>query len=66
PSANLDSKNGKMIESLLFELNKEHGTTLILVTHDEALADKCQQVLHIEAGQLVESQTSEGAKTNVG
>lgn len=66
PSANLDSKNGKMIESLLFELNQEHGTTLILVTHDEALAGKCQQVLHIEAGQLVDSQTSEGAKANVG
>ena len=66
PSANLDSKNGKMIESLLFELNQEHGTTLILVTHDEALAAKCQQILHIEAGQLIESQISEEEQANVG
>ena len=58
PSANLDSKNGKLIESLLFELNQQHGTTLILVTHDEALAAKCQHVLQIEAGKLVKD-TSE-------
>ena len=37
PSTNLDSKNGKMIEELLFELNQQQGTTLVLVTHDEAL-----------------------------
>lgn len=58
PSANLDSKNGKMIESLLFELNQSHGTTLVLVTHDETLAQKCQHILQIEAGQLVKD-TSE-------
>ncbi|HCV03089.1 ABC transporter ATP-binding protein [Pseudoalteromonas sp. MEBiC 03607] len=66
PSANLDSKNGKLIESLLFELNQEHGTTLILVTHDEQLAQKCQQILHIEAGQLVTVKESEGVQANVG
>ena len=66
PSANLDSKNGKLIESLLFELNKEHGTTLILVTHDEQLAQKCQQILHIEAGLLVTVKESEGVQANVG
>lgn len=66
PSANLDSKNGKLIESLLFELNKEHGTTLILVTHDEQLAEKCQQILHIEAGKLVTVKESEGVQANVG
>ncbi|NMM41463.1 ABC transporter ATP-binding protein [Pseudoalteromonas arctica] len=64
PSANLDSKNGKLIESLLFELNQLHGTTLVLVTHDEALAAKCQYVLQIEAGQLVKN-TNE-AVANVG
>jgi putative ABC transport system ATP-binding protein len=58
PSANLDSKNGKLIESLLFELNQSHGTTLVLVTHDETLAQKCQHILQIEAGQLVKN-TSE-------
>ncbi|TMO33665.1 ABC transporter ATP-binding protein, partial [Pseudoalteromonas sp. S4389] len=52
-SANLDTKHGKQIESVLFELTQEHGTTLILVTHDEQLAQKCQQILLIEAGDLV-------------
>ncbi|MBB1354971.1 ABC transporter ATP-binding protein, partial [Pseudoalteromonas sp. SR45-5] len=45
PSANLDSKNGKMIESLLFDLSTQHGTTLILVTHDEGLAQKCEHII---------------------
>ncbi|MEJ2912499.1 ABC transporter ATP-binding protein [Pseudoalteromonas sp. C12FD-1] len=64
PSANLDSKNGKMVESLLFELNQQHGTTLILVTHDEALAQKCQHIVQIEAGQLVKNSKEDIA--NVG
>lgn len=64
PSANLDSKNGHMIESLLFDLNKQNNTTLILVTHDEALAKKCERIIQIEAGQLVKNATQEMA--NVG
>lgn len=64
PSANLDSKNGHMIESLLFDLNKQNGTTLILVTHDEALAQKCESIIQIEAGELVHNSTEEMA--NVG
>ncbi|MFT7280107.1 MAG: putative ABC transport system ATP-binding protein [Pseudoalteromonas distincta] len=64
PSANLDSKNGKMIESLLFDLNTQHGTTLILVTHDEGLAQKCEHIIQIEAGLLVKSQVEDVA--NVG
>lgn len=64
PSANLDSKNGHMIESLLFDLNKQNGTTLILVTHDEALAQKCERIIQIEAGELVQNSTEEIA--NVG
>ncbi len=61
PSANLDSKNGKMIESLLFDLNTQHGTTLILVTHDEALAQKCEHIIQIEAGLLVKSEAEDTA-----
>ena len=64
PSADLDSKNGHMIESLLFDLNKQNGTTLILVTHDEALAQKCERIIQIEAGELVHNSTEEMA--NVG
>jgi putative ABC transport system ATP-binding protein len=64
PSANLDSKNGHLIENLLFDLNKENGTTLVLVTHDEQLAKQCQRIIHIEGGQL--EKISEGVVKNVG
>jgi len=64
PSANLDSKNGHLIENLLFDLNKQNGTTLVLVTHDEQLAKQCQRIIHIEGGQL--EKISEGAAVNVG
>lgn len=52
PTGNLDTRTGKQIIELLFELNQEQGTTLVLVTHDQALADKCGRVLSIEAGKL--------------
>lgn len=64
PSANLDSKNGRLIEQLLFDLNKEAGTTLVLVTHDEQLASRCGRILHIDAGQLVDDRV--GANYHVG
>lgn len=64
PSANLDSKNGHLIEKLLFDLNSQNGTTLILVTHDESLAKRCDRILHIEAGQL--QKNSAGVTSNVG
>ncbi|KZN29783.1 ABC transporter ATP-binding protein [Pseudoalteromonas luteoviolacea] len=66
PSANLDSKNGHLIEKLLFDLNKQNGTTLILVTHDEALAQQCDRIIHIEGGQLEKIRDGEGAKAYVG
>ena len=58
PSANLDSVNGHLVEDLLFEINKSANTTLILVTHDMALAKRCQRVLQIKDGQLVETITT--------
>lgn len=64
PSANLDSKNGHLIENLLFELNKQNGTTLVLVTHDEHLAQQCQRIIHIESGQL--EKISKGETAYVG
>lgn len=55
PSANLDEKNGQLVEDILFELNQTQETTLVLVTHDLQLAHRCQRVVHLEAGQLHES-----------
>lgn len=53
PTGNLDSKTGQHISDLIFALNQEQGTTLVLVTHDEQLAQRCQQQLRLEAGQQV-------------
>lgn len=52
PTGNLDAATGQKITDLLFDLNREHGTTLILVTHDERLAVRCERALHMQAGQL--------------
>lgn len=53
PTGNLDSKTSKKIEDLLFSLNKENGITLIIVTHDEALAAKCNRQIRIQDGQII-------------
>ncbi|MGB8600444.1 MAG: ATP-binding cassette domain-containing protein, partial [Burkholderiales bacterium] len=52
PTGNLDAATGNQIIDLLFELNREQGTTLILVTHDEALAARCSRRLRLVAGEL--------------
>ncbi len=52
PTGNLDSKTGERIIELLFQLNAEQGTTLILVTHDAQLASRCQRTLELEEGRL--------------
>lgn len=49
PTGNLDSRTGTAIIDLLFELNQEHGTTLVLVTHDAQLAGRCHRVVRLEA-----------------
>lgn len=53
PTGNLDSQTGARIIELLFEAHDSAATTLVLVTHDEALASRCQRQLHIDAGRLV-------------
>ena len=53
PTGNLDSATGRTIIDLLFELNRERGTTLVLVTHDEALAQRCARRLTLRAGRMV-------------
>ncbi|BAN49035.1 ABC transporter ATP-binding protein [Metapseudomonas resinovorans] len=54
PTGNLDSHTGERISDLLFQLNQERGTTLVLVTHDERLAHRCRRLIRLEGGRLVE------------
>jgi putative ABC transport system ATP-binding protein len=53
PTGNLDSKTGERIGELLFKLNHEHGTTLVLVTHDVRLAERCDRVVELDGGRIV-------------
>ncbi|AWL29459.1 ABC transporter ATP-binding protein [Acinetobacter defluvii] len=54
PTGNLDGHTAQEIEQLLFELNRELGTTLVLVTHDPKLAAQCQRHFELKEGQLIE------------
>jgi putative ABC transport system ATP-binding protein len=53
PTGNLDSETGAKIIDLLFELNADFGTTLVLVTHDLRLADRCDRAIQIASGRVV-------------
>ncbi len=53
PTGNLDAATGRQIIDMMFELNAVQGTTLVLVTHDEAIAARCGRVLRIQSGRLV-------------
>lgn len=53
PTGNLDSKTGTKIIDLLFDLNQESGTTLILVTHDQTLASRCHRTIRLDAGRML-------------
>ncbi|MDZ4813219.1 MAG: ATP-binding cassette domain-containing protein, partial [Pseudomonadota bacterium] len=53
PTGNLDTETGAAIIEVLFDLNRQLGTTLVLVTHDEKLAARCGRILRLRAGRLV-------------
>ena len=53
PTGNLDTATGAKVADLLFDLNREAGTTLVLVTHDAALASRCGQIVTLAAGRMV-------------
>ncbi len=55
PTGNLDTNTGETINQLLFELNQQQGTTLILVTHDNQLAARCQRKLTMRSGEFVDN-----------
>ena len=54
PTGNLDEETSQKIEDLLFELNKENGTTLVMVTHDMELAQKTDRILRLKGGQIID------------
>ena len=54
PTGNLDSKNGKLISDLLFEVNSETDNALVVVTHDHDLAKKCDKTISLKLGKIVE------------
>jgi putative ABC transport system ATP-binding protein len=58
PTGNLDSATGKVVEDILFDLNRTSGITLVIVTHDEDLAARCDRRVYIRDGLVVDSLTA--------
>jgi putative ABC transport system ATP-binding protein len=54
PTGSLDAESGAAVIRLLFEMNREYGTTLVLVTHDEQLAARCQRIVRLQGGRIVQ------------
>ena len=61
PTGNLDSATSKVVEDLLFAYQKDNGATLIVVTHDEELAARCDQIIRIKDGQIISNETQQKA-----
>jgi putative ABC transport system ATP-binding protein len=57
PTGNLDAATGEGVIDLLFQLNAENGTTLLLVTHDELLARRCNRLVRLAGGRVVDGTT---------
>ena len=55
PTGNLDAETGEKVVKLLFDLNKDEGTTLVIVTHDIELAQKTGHILKLKGGQIIEN-----------
>lgn len=53
PTGNLDAETGAQIIDLMFDLQRERGTTLVLVTHDPALAERCDRVVRLRSGEII-------------
>ncbi len=63
PTGNLDDETSEKVENLLFDLNREHGTALIIVTHDMELARKTDRIIKLKGGKIVSDQFTENAST---
>lgn len=62
PTGNLDSQTGEMIEKMLFDLNREKGITLVIVTHDPDLAKKCNRIIELKDGEIIKDKIKKGKK----
>jgi putative ABC transport system ATP-binding protein len=62
PTGNLDGRTGDTIIELLFSLARDHGTTLLLITHDTTLAGRCDRVIHIADGRIVDGDAALAAE----
>ena len=62
PTGSLDFATGEVVMQLMFDLNRESGTTLVLVTHDAGIAERCDRQLHIEAGRLARESKDDGPR----
>ena len=60
PTGNLDSNTGELIEKMLFDLNREKGITLIIVTHDSDLAKKCNRIIELKDGEIIKDKAKKG------
>ncbi len=58
PTGNLDTATGAVVEDELFALNRDHGITLVIVTHDEDLAARCDRQVHVRDGRLVDAEVA--------
>ncbi len=56
PTGNLDRETGRQVIDLLFALQRQHGTTLVLITHDAAIAARCNRVVHLDDGQVSDAE----------
>ena len=63
PTGNLDAATGSQVIDLMFALNRERGTTLVLVTHDEALSQRCDRVLRLANGRLLSGEPGQDARS---
>jgi putative ABC transport system ATP-binding protein len=59
PTGNLDGETGRQVIALLFDLARRHGTTLILITHDNALAERCDRMIRLEDGRVVDDRMTD-------
>jgi putative ABC transport system ATP-binding protein len=66
PTGNLDAITGARIIGLLFDLNRASGTTLVLVTHDRNIADRCQRIIELDAGRVLTARADERVVESAG